>query len=142
MVSIIVLVLATLHRMWIDYVFALSIFSLDALCTSIFVIELTLHIIGRKNWRSLIAWRYAIDVLSIIPFFIEFFALLAKFGRNNIIFNDYNSNSQTYVLNAVRAIRTFRILRLLNYFRRYQKMQMMGRAFKQSIDGIIFNFAI
>ncbi|KAI8801814.1 hypothetical protein BJ742DRAFT_913558 [Cladochytrium replicatum] len=106
-------------------------FIIDAFATAVFTIEFALHMIVAPTWRDMIGWGYFIDVLAILPTYIELIFLAA---RNEDIVDGFSGYSGLAIL---RVLRLVRIVLIFKFFAKSTKLQLLGEAFRNSADGIL-----
>ncbi|KAI8802281.1 hypothetical protein BJ742DRAFT_778395 [Cladochytrium replicatum] len=106
-------------------------FIIDMITTSVFTIEFVLHMIIASSWRDMIRWGYFIDLLAILPMYIELVLLTAR--KEDIVdgFAGYSG------LAILRVLRLVRIILIFKFFAKSTKLQLLGEAFRNSADGII-----
>ncbi|KAJ3087583.1 hypothetical protein HK102_010730 [Quaeritorhiza haematococci] len=92
------------------------LFAIESACVVVFVVEFTLHCIAAPTFRFMLKWMYLIDLLAIVPYFVEVFYYLAM--GLNVIDGVYDVNA----LSAVRVLRVFRLLRMLKIFSKSSKV--------------------
>ncbi|KAI9202526.1 uncharacterized protein BJ171DRAFT_513355 [Polychytrium aggregatum] len=105
-----------------------ALFWIDFATTMIFVVELTMHIIASRSWRTLFTWSRVIDFMAIVPFFIEVIVSWAL--RQDPI-------EYSYSMGTMNSLRTLRVLRVFKFFLKSSKLNFLVQALYNSRDGIL-----
>ncbi|KAJ3203242.1 hypothetical protein HDU67_010314, partial [Dinochytrium kinnereticum] len=113
------------HPQW-----KVAIFAVDFVCVVIFTIEYILRVIAAESWSELVSPLLIIDLISVVPFYIELI-VISRLGGDFV--DRMTSIEGIAALRTLRLIRTFRILK---FVRKSAKLAIILQAVKSSLDGI------
>ncbi|KAJ3063282.1 hypothetical protein HK102_008520, partial [Quaeritorhiza haematococci] len=108
-----------------------ALFWVDTVSILVFTVELVLNCIVAPTWRDMINFMYFIDLAAILPYYIELLINLAT--SINIIDRGVEGVDG---VGAIRVLRLFRIFRIFKAFQKSSKLRVIGKAIKDSRDGI------
>ncbi|KAJ3101550.1 Potassium voltage-gated channel sub D member 2 [Phlyctochytrium planicorne] len=130
LVSIVAFCLSTMQVVMLNPKYSLAVFSVDFACIIVFTIEYILRVMVAETWSELFSPLLIIDLISILPFYIEL-GIVKKLGGDMV--EHMTSVEGVSALRALRLVRTFRILK---FVRKSAKLAIILQAVKSSMDGI------
>ncbi|KAJ3088981.1 hypothetical protein HK102_007480 [Quaeritorhiza haematococci] len=109
-----------------------AVFWLDCFNITVFTVELAMHAIAAPQIRDMFKWIYLVDLLAIVPFFVELILAAVTSENGDVITKMFGFESFA----ALRVLRLLRLVRLLKLFKKSSKLQTLGKALRDSGDGI------
>lgn len=107
----------------------LIIFTIDAASIFLFTIEFIANILSIPAWGYIKTVWFAIDLLTIIPFYIDLTYLLVKSV-------DPTKNQDTTVA-AIQFLLLLRIFRIFKVFKKSGKLRIIAKAVRDSVEGVL-----
>ncbi|KAJ3116438.1 hypothetical protein HDU96_009695 [Phlyctochytrium bullatum] len=134
LVSIVSFCLGTMEAFVYNPTWRVAIFVVDSTCVIIFTIEYILRVLVAETWSELYHPLMIIDLLSILPFYIEI-AIVTRQGTD--VITGLTTMEGVSALRVLRLVRTFRILK---FIRKSSKLAIILQAVRASVDGIAVLF--